>query len=408
VILSGPAETGKTYASLSLVHDWLCRYPGAQGVLVRKTYASLVSSALGTYRRIIGEKPGQAGGARPYGGEKPEWYDYPNGSRLWLAGFDNPGKALSSERDFIYVNQAEELVLDDWETLTTRCTGRGAVMPFTGIRGDCNPGPPSHWIKQRQGLRLLESRHEDNPTLFDEAGEITPQGAKTLAVLDSLTGARRERLRHGRWVQAEGVVYEGWDRAVHLIAAMPAGWETWRKLRVIDFGYTNPFVCQWWALDGDGRMFLYRELYRTGRIVKEHAADIKRLSEGERYEVTLADHDAEDRATLQAEGILTRPAFKAVRPGIDAVTDRLKPADDGKPRLFVLEGALLERDEALAEKRLPVSTEQEFEVYSWQKTADGRPVKEEPVKVYDHGMDASRYAVAWVDKIEGRREADIF
>lgn len=398
-ILSGPAETGKTWACLSLVHHYLTEYPGAQGVLVRKTYSSLVSSALGTYKRIIGERPGEPappGAPRGYGGEKPEWYDYPNGSRLWLAGFDNPGKALSSERDFICGNQVEELTLDDWEVLTTRCTGRGAVMPFTRIFGDCNPGQPSHWIKQRQGLRLLESRHEDNPTLFDDAGQVTPQGVKTLSVLDNLTGARKERLRYGRWVQAEGVVYEGWDRAVHVIDSFPIP-DSWRRIRVVDFGFTNPFVCGWLAVDPDGRIILYRELYRTQRIVKDHAKEIRRLSEGERIETTVCDHDAEDRATLEAEGIPTTQAFKLISPGIQAVQERLKKAGDGKPRLFVFGDALTERDEELERKRFPVCTEQEMEVYSWPKGADGKPVKEVPVDVHNHGCDMLRYGVAYAD-----------
>jgi len=402
VMVAGPADTGKTWGCLSYANALLWKYPGAQGVILRKTYAALVASALRTYLRISGDT-----GIKPYGGEKPEWFDYPNGSRLWVAGLDNAGKALSTERDFVYVNQAEELTLGEWEILTTRCSGRGAVMPYTRCFGDCNPGPPFHWIKQRVTLRLLESRHEDNPDLFDEAGQLTAGGARRLEILDALTGARKERLRYGRWVQQEGVVYEGWDRAVHVLDRMPAGWQDWRKLRSVDFGYTNPFCCQWWAVDGDGRMYLYRELYRTGRLVRDHAADIRRLSGEERYEVTVADHDAEDRATLHAEGILTQPAHKAVTPGLQAVARRLHVAPDGKPRLYVVEGALAERDESLAERRQPLSTEQEFEVYAWPKGQDGRPLKEEPVKLYDHGMDAARYATAHVDGLGPTREYQV-
>lgn len=52
---------------------------------------------------------------------------------------------------------------------------------------------------------------------------------------------------------------------------------------------------------------------------------------------------------------------------------RAQPAADGRPRLFLFRGSLVERDEDLAMRRLPVCTEQEFEVYSWPKAADGRP-----------------------------------
>lgn len=393
-ICSGPAETGKTWGCLQYVDALLWNYPGAQGVMARKTYSSLVGSALRTYKRILG----QQSPVSAYGGEKPEWFDYPNGSRLWIAGLDNPGKALSSERDFIYINQAEELTLEDWETLTTRCTGRGAVMPYTRILADCNPGPERHWIRQRESVLLLESRHEDNPTLFEEDGRITAQGSRTLSILDKLTGARKARLRFGKWANAEGAVYEAWDRAVHMVPRfeIPAHW---RRVRGIDFGFTNPFCCLWAAVDPDGRIYIYREIYRTQQIVRVHAAQIREFSEGERIETTVADHDAEDRATLHVEGIPTIPAWKAISPGIQALQERLLPAGDGKPRLFYMEGSLVERDEELQAARKPVSVEQEFEAYTWPKAADGKPIKEVPVDLDNHGLDALRYIVAYVDSI---------
>lgn len=407
-MLSGPAETGKTYSSLQKLNALAWKYPRSQIVVIRKTLTSLYTSVLKTYKNVLGDNTP----VTFYGGEKPEWADYPNGSRVFFAGMDNPQKALSSERDFIYVNQAEELTVEDWETLTTRCTGRAANAPYAQIFGDCNPGPPTHWILHRPSLKLFESRHEHNPTLFDDAGSITPRGKITLEILDRLTGVRKERLRHGRWVQAEGAVYEGWDTAVHLIDPfrIPA---QWRRIRSTDFGFTNPYTTQWWAIDGDGRMFCYRQIYRTQRTVADHAKTIKRLEEWyldeaekqpnpnrERFEASVADHDAEDRATLAQNGIPTTAAFKAISPGIQAVQERLKPAGDGRPRLFVFRGSLKDPDEALAEAKKPTCLEEEFGVYMWPKGHDGKSVKEVPIDADNHGCDAMRYAVAYVDKID--------
>ena len=326
------------------------------------------------------------------------------GSRIYVAGMDNPQKALSSERDFIYANQAEEFLLADWEILSTRCTGRAANMPFPQMLGDCNPGPPGHWIRQRPSITFLESRHEDNPTLYDEAGIITERGKITMAVLDALTGVRYQRLRLGKWVSAEGQVYEEWDRAVHLLsynseefpyASIP---EDWRRFRAVDFGYTNPFVCHWWAIDGDGRLYLYRQIYRTRRLVQDHASQMVQLSEQERIETTVTDHDAEDAATLRAYGVPTTPAIKAISTGIEAVQARLRRAGDGKPRIFVMEGSLADRDEELAAiPGKPWCTEQEFETYVWPKGIDGKPLKEVPVDLDNHGMDTLRYMVAHQD-----------
>lgn len=401
-MVSGPAETGKTWGCLQYVNALLWKYPGAHGVMLRKTYADLIASALRTYLRILGPNSPVVA----FGGERPQWFDYPNGSRLWVAGLDNAGKVLSTERDFFYTVQAEELSENDWETMTTRATGRGAVMPYTRVFGDCNPGPPTHWIKQRQAngvLKLLESRHEDNPTLYSDDGEITEQGTKSIGILDALTGVRRLRLRLGKWAAAEGAVYEDYDPAIHVVDRLPKNWQVWRKIRSIDFGYTNPFVCQWWAIDPDGRMYLYREIFHSRRLVEDHAKEIVRLSEGETYEATVADHDAEDRATLARHGVGTRPAYKGVTVGLDAVGARLKKAGDGRPRLFIVSGATVERDERLVELKLPASTEQEMPEYSYPKNKDGKPIKEEPLKVNDHGCDTLRYAVAYADNCGAQR-----
>lgn len=390
-IISGPSETGKTVSTLYLLDALARQYKNSQWAIIRKTRASVYGTVLKRYRNTF-----ETGGVTAYGGEKPEWFDYPNGARIWIAGMDKPGKILSAELDGVYVNQAEELSLADWETLTTRTTGRAGNTDFGGMTfGDCNPGQPTHWIKARATLDLFESRHQDNPSLYDAAGQLTTQGVRTMRVLDALTGTRKERLRFGRWVQAEGNVY-AFDAAVHLIDKFDIPPDA-RRIRVIDFGFTNPFCCQWWALDNDDRMYLYREIYMTGRTVRAHAAKINELSSGERYEVTLADHDAEDRATLEECGISTQAAVKEISPGIQAVEERLKLAGDGSPRLYVMRGALVELDETLAEAHKPVCTEQEFDAYAWPKSSDGRPIKEVPVKLNDHGMDAMRYAVRYLD-----------
>lgn len=427
MMVSGPAETGKTYGLCFRTNALLWKYKGAQAVLARKVMATVYGTVWQTYRKVLklDQVPESDWPVRVFGGEKPEWVDYPNGSRLWIAGLDNPGKALSSERDLIQGNQCEEWTLDDWETLLTRTTGRAANMPWSQVCGDCNPGPPTHWILQRfqpsnpiPGRVFLESRHEDNPTLYDADGQITDRGRVTMTILDGLTGVRKERLRWGRWVQAEGAIYESFDAAVHVIDAFEIPAE-WKRYRVVDFGYNNPFVCQWWAQDLDGRLYLYRELYGTKRLVEEWAVgkigpdglqmypdNIRDLSEGESILATVCDHDAEGRATLESRGIRTIPAVKAVQDGIQAVQSRLKVQPDGKPRLYYMRNALVSADPDLKVKGKPTCTIEEVPGYVWNVTG-GRNKGEEPVKEDDHGQDAKRYLVMHLDAPRRRVEVTI-
>lgn len=414
VIISGPAETGKTFACCWLLDTLLRRYPGSQGVLARKIRDTIVPTVLQTYLRVAAMR----GGTVPYGGQQPLWYDYDNGSRLWLAGLDKPGNALSSERDFIYVNQAEDLAVGDWETLTTRATGRAGNAPISLMLGDCNPQGKTHWIVNRSAVHLLRSYHRDNPSLFNERGEITDQGKKSLGVLANLSEPRRSRLFLGLWASAEGQVYPKFNKEIHCVPrfAIPSDWLCFR---VIDFGFNNPFVCLWFAYDRHNDcLYCYRELYMTGRTVEEHARQIgscegwtydvdhkrytwlRPIKEREPIIATICDHDAEDRATLQRHGIPNEPAFKAIKLGIEAVDARLaNNPRTGAPSLYYFEDALVEVDTTLRDLHLPTCTVDEYEAYVWQAQKDGKPAKDQPVDRDNHGLDATRYAVAFVDDI---------
>jgi hypothetical protein len=274
-ILAGPSETGKTWSTLWLLDSLLKETPGAQAGLVRKVAADIVPTVLVTYKRVIQQSKS---GALAYGGEKPEWFDYPNGAKLYIGGMDRPGKVLSGERDFIYVNQAEELTLDDWETLTTRTTGRGAVTATPMLFGDCNPGPEDHWILKREALKVFYSKHEDNPSLFDRRGRLTEQGKRSMAALDALTGIRKARLRYGKWVGAEGLFFEEWDEDLHTCEPfeIPKDWPVWGAL---DYGFSHPTAFGLFTEDNDGCIYLIGEHVQHKWLAVQHCKAIRRLAE---------------------------------------------------------------------------------------------------------------------------------
>jgi PBSX family phage terminase large subunit len=392
ILVSGPAGTGKSRSCLEKVHLAALKYPGMRGLLVRKTSTSLSASALVTWRRFVVPEAVAAGVVRFYGGsaEEPAQYRYANGSAVILGGMDKASKIMSTEYDMIYVQEATELTEDDWEALTTRL--RYGRMPYQQLLADCNPNTPTHWLKQRcdRGTTvLLESKHTDNPALHDDDGQMTDVGKTYLAKLDVLTGVRKLRLKDGLWVAAEGVIYEHWDPQVHVVEPFPIP-SDWTRWWAVDFGYTNPFVFQWWAEDGDGKLYLYRELYRTRRLVDQHAADVATYSKAEPPpRAVICDHDAEGRATLENElGIGTVKADKRVLEGIDAVGQRVRDR-----RVLLLRDCRVYRDPELDEAHKPTCTAEEVPGYVW---ADYR-TKEGPVKENDHGCDALRYMVAQRD-----------
>jgi phage terminase large subunit len=270
---------------------------------------------------------------------------------------------------------------------------------------DFNPDAPTHFLNERMNegtTRRILSRHEDNPFLWDaKTNDWTEAGRHYIfGILGGLTGVRLARYRFGIWAAAEGTVYQdSWDRARNVVDPFPIP-DSWPRELWFDFGYTNPFVCHWAAIDPDGRLYVYREIYMTRRLVEDHAKQIKDLSRwgqpgGDPLPRRLiADHDAEGRATLEKHlGLYTQAALKNIAEGIQCQASRLRPAGDGKPRLMYFRNCLVERDRELAQRKLPTSGIEEYDSYVWKQNASG-VVKDEPVDDFNHGLDTDRYGCA--------------
>lgn len=442
VLISGPAGTGKSRACLEKIFAICLRTPNVRALILRKTLASLGSTALVTWRRYVIAEALTTGDVVYYGGsrEEPAQYRFRNGSTVIIGGLDKPTRIMSAEYDIIYIQEATEITLDDLEMVKTRL--RNWTIGFQQLVMDCNPAGDKHWLKLRANenlTHLIESRHEDNPVLFDEDGTLTRKGEHYIGnILDKLTGVRYKRLRLGLWVSAEGIVYEEFDPAVHVLdwdfdeegnrIPFPDDWE---RYWVIDFGYVHPFVLKCYAEGPDGEFYMYREIYMTQRTVEEHAKTIMDIVCPETTETfydhfnrtersvtkqewiepmpaaILCDWDAEGRRTFEnATGLGTQPATKNVFEGINAQKERLKVNDLGEARVYYMADALVERDESQAEKMLPTCTVDEYASYVWKVDKDGR-VQAEPVKRDDDGLDCDRYLISWRDLVGKARARHI-
>lgn len=414
LLYAGPAGTGKSKCLLEKLHAMMLKYPGSRGLIVRKTLASLGSTALVTYEQHVAKEHLANGEVKWFGGSPKEaaCYKYKNGSVIVVGGMDKAMKIMSSEYDVCYAQEATELLESDWEAITTRL--RNGKIPYQQLIADANPDVPTHWLKVRcdtKKTHYIRSRHEDNPVLYHQTAEgpgtLTDVGRDYIAKLDALTGVRYMRLRKGVWCAAEGLVYEEFDPEVHIHQRIQYPPVSWTRYITVDFGYTNPMVVQFWAEDEDGRLYLYRELYQTKITVDDMAKKIKEvynLKKEPRPRAVICDHDAEGRAVLErALGWSTVAAKKTVEDGIQAVKKRMiRSESDGRPRIYLCQDAIVERDKELADKKKPTCALDEIVGYIWDRgtvvaQAAGKPPKEHPVKENDHSMDALRYMVAHRD-----------
>ncbi len=389
-IFDGGARSGKTDGTIAWLIYQASRFPGAR-ILVARWRLDHARTTLWnlTLKKLL---PPGCCGARYL--EAPMECRFPNGSVIRVGGLDDAervDKILGDEYLHIFINEATQV---SWETVAKVLTRLSQSIPgaVRKLILDCNPKGPRHWLHQVGVQHILpdpDSRKAvplpdasawarlhwtpyDNPYLPEDA----------IRTLEALPGIMRRRMLLGEWCNNEGMVYDGFDPEIHGFDRLPEGSEQWKRIRSIDFGYTNPFCCLWGAVDGDGRLWVYRELYERGKRADELAPRILQ-AEGGIGETVADPEDAEARAVLASAGLPTTPARKAVIPGIQAVQRRLAMAGDSRPRLMV-------------SSHCP-NLVNEFYEYRWEEHRDGRNDREAPRKEHDHAMDALRYMVMAVD-----------
>lgn len=393
VLLSGPSGTGKSMACLQKI-DLAASLVPCRAAIVRKVRTALTQAALVTFTEKVLPPPPNA----VWFHHEDQEFRYPNGSRVVVAGLDDPRKVLSTDFDLIYVQEATELDDQDWGILLTRL--RNNRLSYQQILADCNPSYPNHWLKLRcdEGLTtLLESKHEDNPQLYDHAKHAwTEFGTVYLKTLDALQGYLHKRLRLGLWVAAEGMFFPEWDPELHVTRSDPIP-EDWARWVAVDYGFAVPFCALWFARDPDSRrIWVYRELYAAGIRDEQQADLIKRHSEDERILQIVCDPSMFNARTEQkrpsiaqvyADRGLAQLAVQGIYPGQNnrrqgwAIVRRALAHDEADARLQIVKGSCPN-----LERELPALVRDPLDPEDSQQMVRGRYVS-------DHACDALRYGL---------------
>ncbi len=187
----------------------------------------------------------------------------------------------------------------------------------------------------------------------------------------------------GKWVGADGVIYDRFERAVH-VREFPDCQEWGRYILSVDEGTSHPFSVGRWWVDSDGRMHRDAEFYRRGLLTKSKVQACKSLCVPHLMpEAVVVDSAALGLCNdLRDAGLPVVAADKrSVSDGIDRVYDRFATDLDGRARITVSS-----RCEAWLE---------EVQSYSWRKNQDGS-YAEVPKKEHDDAMDETRYAATYL------------
>lgn len=142
-----------------------------------------------------------------------------------------------------------------------------------------NPGGRGHnWVK----ARYISAAPPLTPFYFKDASGIKHERIYIPSrITDNAMGVRNDptyvdRLRltgapwlveawlKGNWDIAAGAYLEGvWNPDKHVIRPIDIPMH-WRRWRAMDWGYARPFSVGWYAMDTDGVIYRYRELYGWG------------------------------------------------------------------------------------------------------------------------------------------------
>ncbi|WAW09908.1 terminase family protein [Oxalobacter vibrioformis] len=312
-LLEGTRGGGKTDALLMSFAQYCGRGFGEnwRGALFRLTYPQLADVVAKSKRWFFSIFPGIRFNESDYrwtwptgetlyfryGATEDDYWNYHGHEYPWL-GFEE----LTNWRDLTF-----------FESMMSTCRSSFAGMPRM-IRATCNPYgightavkeryrigdvPPGKIIReegQQPRVRIHSSIFE-NTHLLDADPDYLP-------TLEAIRDPNRRRAwLLGDWDIHIGSFLEGvWNPAEHVIDPfmIPSSWRVWKAM---DWGYAAPYAVYWFAMDHDGVIYIWRELYgageKPGQGTRENAADVaKRIKVieahdermGYEYRMNLAD-----------------------------------------------------------------------------------------------------------------------
>ena len=173
--------------------------------------------------------------------------------------------------------------------------------------------------------KFIPARLTDNPYLMRD-GEYE-------MMLMSLPEVQRKRLLEGDWNVAEGAVFSEFNAQVHIVGPEEIPYN-WTRIRACDYGFSAPSCVLWGAIDWDGCIWIYRELYQT-RLTAEELAKV--ILELEAYDPNIAS-SVLDRSCWNKMGLGKSIAQTMIEQGLrwlPSNSDRMQGKQEVRSRLLV-------------------------------------------------------------------------
>lgn len=366
---SGAVGAGKTrwLGTTALLHTM--GRPRTRYGLFRKTNVSLVRSTLKTLLEGDGDAPPVLMPGSYHHHKMHQEITLHGGGTILYAGLDDPLKVRSMNLSSAGIDEVTECALDDYRTVNDRVR----MGDDQHVNSATNPGPPSHWAAEYFGIKGREANSPDNRVvMMTRTSDNTFLPPGYLEELETYTGAYYRRMVLGDWCQAEGVVYDVFDREKH-VHHIPESRHD-RIYAGVDFGYVDPFVClRIERHDGD-QLHIRSEVYQT-KLQPDQQVERAKATAPDASEIACDSAEPGTIQMMRNAGLPAIPCQKgpeSVLRGIRRVSQRLA------------NGTLTIEPDC-------THTIAEFETYAWKENKLG--LRDCPAEGSDHAMDALRYLI---------------
>lgn len=285
------------------------------------------------------------------------------GNTIEFFSADSPDKVRGPRRDYLFVNEVNNILFDAFDQLK----GRTAIATFVDynpvseffIHEEILPNPEAF------NYEFTISTYLDNPYL-PEGERMDIEAKKNLAPKSEYWANWWRVYGEGQVGLLMGVIFENWSQ----VDAMPEGG---KEVYGLDFGYTNdPTALVMVVIKGDD-LYVDELIYRTGLLNRDIAGLMDSAGIRKNYDEVFAD-SAEPKSIdeIRGYGYNIKPAPKgpdSIRQGIDK----------------------LQSYNIKVTKR-SLNLIKELRNYAWVLDKNSKETNK-AADTFNHGIDAMRYAI---------------
>lgn len=352
--VSGGTSASKTVSILLILIDYAQTHANELVSVVSESFPHLKRGVIRDFKGIMQE---QEYWDDSRWNETDKIYTFETNTKLEFFSADQPGKVRGPRRHVLFLNEANNISYETYTQLEIR------TQKIIWL--DWNPVSEFWWyteIMGKQDVDFITLTYKDNEALPTEivAAIEAKQHNKQFWKVYGL----------GQLGEAEGRIYTGWQ----VIDDIPH--EARLERYGLDFGYTN---------DPTAIVAVYK--HNGGNIIDEVAYQ-KGLSNKQIADLFLAS----PKALVIADSAEPKSIDELISYGVF-----VQPALKGK-------GSISKGIQFVQQQRVSVSKRstnilKEYRNYLWMTDKDGKIINE-PSPIWNHGMDAIRYAMNSLSPVE--------